>query len=236
MPFVLVVTGLLAGALTTLAGQGGGLFLLLVCSVLIGPRDALAVTAPALLLGNLHRAVLFRAHVDRSVAVRMIAGSIPGAFLGGLLAGVVPQVVLQVALVLLTVLAIAKAIGLLRFDVPRGALLPSGFVVGGLTGTSGGAGILFAPVLLAAGLRGRAFVGTIACVAVSAHVGRVVAYASSGFFTRSLVLPIALVTVAIFVGNTLGERIRAKTSEAVTHRLEYGVLVVCVALSLAGVH
>jgi uncharacterized membrane protein YfcA len=235
MTLALAILGLLAGALTTLAGQGGGLFLLLICSVLLGPRSALAITAPALLLGNLHRAVLFRSAIDRSVAVRMVMGAVPGAFFGGLLAGALPEWTLQVILVGLTGLAIARALRWLSFDVPRWSLGPAGFVIGSLTGTAGGAGVLFAPVMLSAGLKGRAFIGTIATVAFATHAGRVVAYASNGLFTRELLLPIVVVSAAISVGNALGERLRARLSDITTTRLEYGVLVVCMGISMAGV-
>lgn len=235
MLFALAMLGVFAGALTTVAGQGGGLFLLLVCSQLLGPHVALAVTAPALLLGNVHRAAVFRAHIDRGVALRMVAGALPGAFAGGLVAGVAPTWLLHAMLVALSGLAIARALGWMRFGVPRAALVPAGLVVGGMTGTAGGAGVLLAPVLLSAGLSGRAFVGTIAVVAVAMHVGRVTAYASAGLFTWGLAVSTAALTLAIFVGNALGERLRARTSERTTSRLEYGVLVVCVVLALAGI-
>ncbi|MDB4997186.1 MAG: hypothetical protein JWM74_4618 [Myxococcaceae bacterium] len=234
MTLALALLGLCAGALTTLAGQGGGLFLLLILSVLVGPHAALAITAPALLLGNLHRAVLFRKAVDRSIALRMVMGAVPGAFAGGLLAGALPEWTLKAMLVGLTVLAIARALRWLRFDVPRWALGPAGFVIGSMTGTAGGAGVLFAPVMLSAGLTGRAFVGTVATVAFATHAGRVVAYASNGLFTRDLLVPIVVVSAAIAAGNALGERLRARLSDLTTTRLEYGVLVICVAVSLGG--
>ncbi len=237
-----VPLGLVAGALTTIAGQGGGLLLLLACSALIGPHDALAVTAPALLLGNLHRSVLLRAHVDRGVALRVVAGAVPGALVGGLLAGVAPAWALRVMLVVLTAAAIAKALGWIRFTVPRNALVPAGAVVGAMTGTSGGAGVLFAPLLLSAGLSGAAFVATTSTVAFATHVGRVVGYAGLGLFDRHLVAPTVLVAVAITVGNGLGNRLhrffegrRGVASWAVMRtRIEYGTLAVCVALSVAG--
>lgn len=234
MTLALGLLGLCAGMLTTLAGQGGGLFLLLLCSLLLGPRAALAITAPALLIGNLHRAILFRRLIDRPVAVRMIVGAVPGAFVGGLLAGRLPEWVLHVLLVGITALSVARALRWLAFEVPRAALGPAGFVVGAMTGTSGGAGVLFAPVLLAAGVRGTAFVATIATVAFATHLGRVVAYAGSGFFTRELVAPIFVVALAITLGNAVGERVRARLSELTTTRLEYGVLVLCVGVSVLG--
>lgn len=234
MILALGLLGLSAGVLTTLAGQGGGLFLLLLCSVLLGPRAALAITAPALLIGNLHRAILFRRLIDRPVALRMILGAVPGAFVGGLLAGRLPEWGLHVLLVGITALSVARALGWVVFEVPRAALGPAGFVVGAMTGTSGGAGVLFAPVLLSAGLRGTAFVGTIATVAFATHLGRVVAYASSGLFTRELLAPIIVVALAITLGNAVGERVRARLSASTTTRLEYGVLVVCVGVSVLG--
>jgi len=234
MILALAALGLVAGILTTLAGQGGGLFLLLAISVLVGPHEALAITAPALLLGNVHRAALFRRSIQWSIAGRMIAGAVPGAFVGGLLAGAMPAWVLQVILVALTLLSIARAMKWLPFDVPRRGLGPAGLVIGAMTGTAGGAGVLFAPVLLSTGLTGAAYVGTLSTIAFATHAGRVVAYASNGLFTRELVLPTLLVALAITAGNALGERVRKSLSDRVTTRLEYGVLVVCVGVSLAG--
>ena len=235
MTIAVAVLGVLAGVLTTLAGQGGGLFLLLACSALLGPHAALAVTAPALLFGNLHRAVLYRRVIDRSIALRMIAGALPGAFVGGLLAGATPSWLLNGIMVVLTALALARAAKLLVFRVPDAALAPSAFGVGAMTGTAGGAGVLLSPILLATGLTGRAFVGTMATIAVAMHFGRVVAYGLSGFFTARLALVTLVLTLAIAGGNAAGDWIRTRTSDRTTTRLEYGVLVMCVVLSLAGV-
>jgi uncharacterized membrane protein YfcA len=227
--------GLVAGVLTTIAGQGGGLLLLLACSAMIGPHAALAVTAPALLLGNLHRSVLLQSHVDRPVALRVICGAVPGALGGGLLVGVTPAWALRVLLIGISAIAVAKALGLVRFRVPRGALVPAGVAIGAMTGTSGGAGVLFAPVLLSAGLTGRGFVATSSSIALFTHVGRVVGYAGLGLFSRGLVIPTAEVAVAIFVGNALGDRLRTHlTPKSPLTFLEYATLVVCVALSVAG--
>lgn len=242
MVVVLAALGIAAGVLTSLAGQGGGLFLLIVCSMLFGPHQALAMTAPALLLGNLHRAWTYRRSIDRAVAARMTIGGLPGALLGGLLAGVMPAAMIDVVLVVMTGLAIAKALGWIRFAVPRRALAPAGFGIGAMTGTAGGAGVLLAPVLLSSGLSGPAFVGTSSVVAVVTHLGRVAAYGFAGFFSGGgggyathvlgAVLTLAL---AIFAGNALAGRLRPLLSSRAALRIEYGTLIVCVVLSVAGV-
>jgi len=128
MTLVVAALGLLAGVLTTLAGQGGGLFLIVACSILVGPHEALAITAPALLLGNLHRAVLFRRFIHRGIAVRVVVGAIPGAFCGGLVAGAIPPWAIEALLVGLTVVAIARALSFqpsyVLFDEPTTSLDP----------------------------------------------------------------------------------------------------------------
>lgn len=234
MTVTLLACGLLAGVLTTLAGQGGGLFLLIVCSLLVGPHAALALTAPALLVGNLHRAILFRHAMSRPIAGRLVLGAVPGALLGGFAAGAMPVWGLQALLVVLTLLAIARALRWFSFDLPRWGFTPAGALVGAMTGTGGGAGVILAPMVLSAGLTGAAYIGTVSFVAFTMHLGRVIAYASSGLLTRDLLVPTLLVALAITVGNKLGERVRLRLSERTTLRLEYGVLVVCVGVSLAG--
>ncbi|MDF2692113.1 MAG: hypothetical protein K0S65_496 [Labilithrix sp.] len=234
MTLVFLLLGLAAGALTTVAGQGGGLLLLLVCAAVTGPREALAITAPALLLGNLHRAFLLRTHIDRSVALRIVLGAVPGALAGGLLVGVTPAWVLRLLLVAMTVGAVAKAFGLVRFEVSRRALVPAGVVLGAMTGTSGGAGVLFAPVLLSAGLSGLTFVATSSTVAFATHVGRVIGYAGLGLFEGRLLGPTVAVAVAIFAGNAFGGRVHRRLTSRQSTVIEYVTLVVCVVLSVAG--
>jgi hypothetical protein len=229
------VLGVIAGVLTTVAGQGGGLVLLLALAALVGPHHALALTSPALLLGNLHRSILLRRYVDRPVAVRMIAGSLPGGLVGALLASTIPAWALRGLLVAMTALAIAKGLGLVRFVLPRRALVVAAFVGSVMTGTAGGGGVIFAPVLLSAGLSGSAFVATSSTIALATHVGRVAGYAALGLFERDLIAPTVALVLSVLVGNWAGDRARsAFVRPGLQRGLEHGMLVVCVALSVAG--
>src|SRR5690606_35407079 len=122
----------------------------------------------------------------------------------GLLAGAMPEATFDLVLVAMSALAIAKALGWVRFSVPRRALAPAGFGIGAMTGTAGGAGVLLAPVLLSSGLTGAAYVGTSSAVAVVTHVGRVAAYGAAGLFSdtgaRLAAFAVAL-ALAISAGN-----------------------------------
>ncbi len=231
---VVLPLGLLAGALTTVAGLGGGMMLVLALSLLWGPQTALAVTAPALLVGNLHRLLLFRASVDRAIAWRFAAGAVPAAFAGGLAVVALPPVVLHVLLVGVASFAVVRELGWLGWRPPANAVVPAGAVAGLVTATTGGGGLLVAPMLLATGLRGEAFVATGAAVAIAMHVGRIAAYGAGGLVDTATLGYSALLAAAIFAGNLLGRRARAHLTERTTMRITWGTLAVAMVLALAG--
>lgn len=235
MVFVLASLGLVAGVLTTLAGQGGGLVLLVACSAVLGPHTALAITSPALLLGNAHRALLYRRFLDRSIAAPVIASAMPAALAGGLAAERTPAPLLHALMLLLTAVALARAFGWVRLAVPRWGLFVAGAVVGAMTGATGGAGVMFAPILLATGLSGAAYVATLSTIAFATHTARVAAYGATGLLSTDLLGATAVLTVAIFAGNFVGERLRARIPARACAWLEYGSLVIAVALSVSGV-
>ncbi len=232
---LLLPLGVAAGVVTTLAGQGGGLLLVIVLSQIVGPHAALALTTPALFFGNLHRAYLCRAVVDRNIALLTIVGVLPGAYLGGRFASLASPLLLKVALVVMTALAIAKAAKWLKVNLPRRAYVPAGLGIGFLAGTSGGAGVLLGPLIHSSGLRGSAFVGTVAVIAVALHAGRLVAYGGSGLLTTRDLPAAGLLALGIFAGNFAADRLRPRLGDRLTGRIELGTLVGCAVLSVLGV-
>lgn len=226
--------GLLAGALTTVAGLGGGMLLVLALSLAWDPRTALAVTAPALLLGNLHRLSLFHRVVDRTVAWRFAAGAVPAAFAGGLVAVALPELVLHVLLVAVAALAAARELRWIRWRPPTGAVAPAGAVAGALTATTGGGGLLVAPLLLARGLRGEAYVATGAAAAIAMHVGRIAAYGAGGLVSGEILVTAALLAGTILLGNLGGRHLRRRLSDRATLRITWATLAIAMVLALAG--
>lgn len=232
---LLFALGVASGALTTVAGLGGGILLLLSLSLVWGPTAALATTAPALLLSNLHRLWMFRRDLNKRVSFSFVAGALPGSFLGGMLAARVPEAVLTWLLVAMTALAVTRALGLWKWEPRPSVLLPAGAGIGVLTGTSGGAGVLVAPLLLASGLTGSAYVATAALCAVAMHTGRVLAYGAGGLVTGETLWRTAILTGALLLGNYAGKRIRARLlDDKRAQRIEIGTLIVCVGLALLG--
>lgn len=229
-----VLLGLLAGAITTVAGMGGGLVLTLGLALVHGPLIALAITGPGLLVGNLHRSWLYRTHVHRSTALRFVFGAAPMALLGGLVATAVPPALLQAGLLTLASLAAAKVLLGWRWTAPAGVVAPLGAAAGFVTATSGGGGLIAGPTLLATGLSGRDYVATGAVGAVGVHVGRMAGYGAGGVFEPWILALGLSAAIAIPLGNLLGEQLRRRIPVRFIPKLEIGVVLVALGLALTG--
>jgi uncharacterized membrane protein YfcA len=231
---LLLPLGLFAGALTTVAGLGGGMFLVLVLAAIEGPRAALAISAPALLAGNVHRLFLFRRDFRKDVGLAFATGALPGSLVGGLLAVSLPEWFIHGLLATTTGLAIARALGWWSWKPHPRTLAPIGFAIGVFCATSSGAGLLVAPVLLSTGLAGNAYVACGSFVAATMHAGRLSGYVLGGSFSADMIQTSALLAVAILAGNQIGERVRRHLHGRASTWIEHGTLVACVTLAVLG--
>ncbi len=235
MTATIVALGLIAGAMTTIAGAGGGVFLIVTLSLLIGPHATLATTAPTLLVGNVHRVLLYRKRVVWRTALPVIAGAVPGSLAGGVLAMSLPQGVLRVVFVAVAAYSIARALDLAAVVPARALLGPAGAVVGLLSAMGAGAGLLLCPIMMAMGLTGEAYVATSAAVAMTTHAGRLSGYFARGFVTHEIWSYAAVAAVSVVAGNLVGDRLRPLLDgPRRTAMVERGALAVCAILAVAG--
>jgi uncharacterized membrane protein YfcA len=232
---IVIALGTLAGALTTVAGLGGGMLLILALSHVVDPHWALACSALPLLIGNVHRVYLFRQHVSREHVLALASGAVPGALLGGLVSTSVPAVVVQWLMLAMTALAICRALGFWRWQPRARALSPAGAVIGAITAGAGGGGLLMAPLLMAAGLRGERYIATASAVCATMHLARLIGYGAGGLVDMRLIGYALVVALAIVSGNALGKRMRALLSEKRSGALMYAVLITCTVLAIGGV-
>lgn len=230
---ILALLGLVAGTLTTVAGLGGGLMLVSVLALMRGPLEALTLTAPALLLGNVHRVWMFHSAIDRSVAVPLVTGAGIGAFVGALLVvGLAPAFV-QSLIVLVTLYAVAKEAGYVDFRPSGRWLFPTALGVGVIASGSGAA-VVVAPVLVAGGLVGEAFVATGAAVAIAIHSGRIAAFGMEGALDANGLMQSAVLAAMILTGNIAGRSLRVKLGEPMCRKVTMVALVGSVIAGIAG--
>ena len=231
---VVIGCGVLAGVVSTLAGQGGGLLALLALSAAIGPREALVLTAPGLAIANVHRAWVFRASIDRAVTRRMFAPIAAASLVVGVLAVKAPPALLRALLVVATGLALAKALGWARFQVNPRWLAPAAASVGAFGSCSGGAGLLLTPVLVSVGLSGESLIATSQTLALALNAGRLVGYSAGGSVTRAILVMAAVMTGALLVGNAVGIRLRRRMREESLRRVELATMCAATALVALG--
>lgn len=232
--WTLLPLGVAAGALSTVAGMGGGILLVLSLSLVGGPLRALAVTAPALLLGNVHRLWLFREALDRRVAGVFLLGAFPGALIGSLVTVALPPAVLPWILLTVSALAVARGLGWLRWTPGPRSLAPAGLVAGGVAATSG-AGVFVSPLLLAAGLKGDAFIATASASAAAMHVARVLGYGVGGLVDGETLLSSGVLALGLFAGNVAGRWVRGWIGDGGALKVTYAVMATMVVLAIVGV-
>lgn len=231
---MLFALGVLAGTVTTVAGLGGGMLLLLALAAWWDdPVRALAVATPALLVGNAHRMVLFRSEMPRGVAVRFAGAALAGAVLGGALLVSVPSALVEGAMAAMTALAVVQHVSGRVPRLPAGSLVPGGALVG-LASTAGGQGLLAGPILQAAGLTGGAYLAVLSASGVASHVGRLVALGAGRAMSGDVWRDAAVLAVAIPLGNALGRRLRGRASERTLAHVEVGTTASLVLLSVTG--
>lgn len=230
---LLLPAGFVAGLVSTVAGMGGGMLLVLALSLALGPLRALAVTTPALLAGNVHRVWMFRRHVDRRIGGAFVLGAFPAALVAGLLTAHMDPRWIGWIMLAVSLFAVARALGVIRWTPKGRALTPAGALAGGVAAAAG-SGILVPPILLAAGLRGPAFVATASATAVAIHVARLLGYGAGGLFSLEALGHGGVIAAGILLGNLAGARVRERIGNEKAQRVTYGALGLIVLLALLG--
>jgi len=226
--------GVAAGTLTSAAGFGGGLVVTLGMSLVIGPAPALAVGAPALMLGHTHRALKMRSSADPKAAWALCLGAVPGSIAGAMTLVALPAHAIWWILLSATLLGVAEFTGRIPRTLGRRMLAPGGAAVGWLAAAAGVGGLLLPAVMLGAGLSGAAFVATAAVASVAVSGVRIAMYGASGLMDASTLLLSVGAGAGILVGNAIGLRI-LEVMTAKRQRIVAGVVLAgCVGASAYG--
>lgn len=235
MTACMLLVGVIAGAVTTVAGMGGGLVLLLVLAALLDdPLQALVLSSPALLVGNLHRTWSMRHAADWWVVAPLALGAVPAAFLVALWVADAPVAVIRWGMLGVALLAAVRGLGMVTWSPPRRWAVPVGIAAGAVQSTAGGSGVLLAPYLMGRGLSGRGYVATMAAVAVMLHVSRLSAFGAGGLVDLSVLVLGAAIALSIVVGNALGMRVASWMDARAQRRAQVAVLLGTALLAAVG--
>jgi uncharacterized membrane protein YfcA len=232
----IALASLIAGALDTVVGFGGGLLLLPVLVLVVGSKDAVLLAALIPLGWNIPRIVLLRQWINWRVVGLFALGIVPGTLIGALLLDSVDPELLRRAIGGLLVLFGIYYVMRLYMDLPgpRGVKSWVFPIVGVLSGiVSGllgaGHGPLQAGALIAADLPVRevsAINGALGGLTAAARVG---SYGVAGLLHEGIWIPALVGIVGAALGAVLGIRLSRRSKDSTLE------LIVGVAIALAGI-
>ena len=231
----IALASLIAGALDTVAGFGGGLLLLPVLVLVAGSKDAVLLAALIPLGWNLPRVIMLRQWIDWKITGLFTLGIVPGTALGALLLDSVDPDLLRRGIGVLLLLFGIYYVLRLYFDLPgpRGAKrwvfpilgLVSG-IIGGLLGA--GHGPFQAGGLMSADVPVReatAINGALGGITALARIG---SYGAAGLMHEGIWVPAIAGIIGAVAGAMLGIRLSRRAKDSTLE------LIVGVAIALAG--
>ncbi|GEM_PF-6392875 len=251
---VLALLGLVSGTVATIAGISGGL-LFIAISACFGPHFTLAVTAPALIIGNTHRVFLLRSALIPRAVIPFAAAVALACLLLSSVALRLDATTLRWVAVSAPVLALVElwmsrpggsavaegdespvpngqgqgqGQGQASGGAQRGLLAVGGLAVGGLLATGAGASVVAASLLRRSGLRRDAFVVALTAGALAGHGARCVAYGLTGSLDASVLIAASGLAAGVVAGNLSGHALAERCGERGRDRM----LAVVVGLSL----
>lgn len=239
---LLILVGIAAGALTTIASLGGGILLIAILSLFWSPVTVLGVTAPALFIGNASRVAMLSGDVDWRVVGRFSLTSVPAALGSSLVAASLPADTLGVLVAIFLLLFVLHEVGMVplrplarepeapaRAEQPRPIWLADlgGAIAGIVSGLAGGAGFVSSPFLHAIGLPPRSLVATSAACMGVIHLAKGAGFTFASVLTPALFPQALTLAIGIVGGNALGTKVLDRMSRETFRR----VLIVAVALA-----
>jgi uncharacterized protein len=207
-------------------GIGGVVLLIPLLSMALPPAQAIAVSAPVMLVNNLGKSWVYRRAVHWRACGLVSALALPAAYLSARLVTTVDDRVILVAVATLILVSVgadrlrAPAAGNRFGDV---SLFLWGGVTGAISGLCGAAGPPTAIGLRGYGLSKDAFVGTVAVFAVLLQIAKIPAYVGTDVLPLRL-LPLAVLLgalglIAVAVGPPLLRRVPERTFRGVVDGL-----------------
>lgn len=227
---IIIVAGSFLAALSNAAFSAGGAMIVLAVTSTVLPVSAIVPIHSTLLIGSTStRALLFWREIDWKIARPFLIGSVVAVAIGSRLYVELPETVIASAISIVMLIAIWLPEIRWRPKLKHPWALV-GFIHS-LFSTLFAYGALLHAVILHAGLKRRAIVGTMAACLTGMGILKIAGYALNGFdygpYLRIIVFSIA----AAFLGTWVGKMVVDRISEQL-FRFVFRALVTVTALRL----
>lgn len=226
----------LAAATQQLSGFGYALMAVPLLSLVIGPKDAVALSSLSGLAGTALMAVRLRRRVDRPVVGRLLIGAVVGMPLGIIALRRVPADPLQVAVSVVVLAAVALLASGFRLRSERPSTeVGAGFVSGMINTSIGVGGPPVVLVLQAAEHEQHAFRATTVTYFLCSNVVALPLFFASGVVSSSTWVAGLFAIPAALLGTLAFERVAFRIQSEHFRPLVLGLLVLSAVASMASV-
>lgn len=208
-----VATAAIHGA----TGVAGGFLLAAALAPLIGVKPIIPVMSVALLISHGSRALMNFSAIHRDAYLAIAVPAVPCIVAGALVYGYLPATAIAIllAIVILASIPLRRWAKVRNVTATRKTLAGAGGVYGLLSGASVGPGMLLIPFMLGYGLTREAFVATLAVIALTTNVTRIVVFGGSNLLDAHYLAIGALVGLLTVPGNYIGRALlRRMTNES----------------------
>jgi uncharacterized protein len=209
-----VVVGCLGFMVSATFGIGGVIVLIPVLSLRLPPAEAVAISAPVMLVNNVGKTVVYRRFVDWRACALVSALGIPVAALAALFTAQLNDTWILLGVSTFILISIAVERWHASWKISAVGLVGWGAVTGAISGLCGAAGPPTAIGLRGYGLNKEAFVATVSVFAVGLQLAKLPAYWGTGLLAARhfwLVLMLSIVAgLSVVVGPTLLRRMPAR--------------------------
>jgi uncharacterized membrane protein YfcA len=231
--FFVLVTGLLAGALSGVIGTGTSIILLPILVVQFGPKQAVPVMAIAALMSNLGKVLAWWRDVDWRAFAAYTCTGIPAAALGARTLLVLPPRIIDVALGLFFIGMIPgrRRLAALNHRLSLRQLAMAGALIGFLTGVVISTGPLSVPAFTSYGLVKGAFLSTEAASSIALLVSKVTTFRALGALPYGLIVKGLIIGCSVMAGTFIGKAIVQRMSIAMFNHALDGMLL-CAGLAM----
>ena len=204
---LVLLVGLVAGAVSGVIGTGSSIMLLPVLVHAFGPKQAVPIMAVAAVVGNASRVLAWWREVDwRAVCAYALPGA-PAAALGARTLWAMPAHAVDIALGLFFVLMVPLRHLLLRrqWRLRLWQMAIAGACIGFLTGLVLSTGPLSVPAFAAYGLVKGAFIATEAASALLLYVAKSLTFSQLGGLPADVLVQGLIVGASLMAGTFLGK-------------------------------
>jgi uncharacterized membrane protein YfcA len=230
------VVGFFGFVVSATFGIGGVVLLIPMLSMTLPPAEAVALSAPVMLVNNLGKSWVYRHSLHPRALWLVSALSLPTAFVAALLTASVDErvLLLGVAGLVLATLFVER-VKQRALQMSDRALLLWGLVTGVISGMCGAAGPPTAIGLRSYGLQKDAFVATVAVFAVFLQFAKMPAYVATDVLPARMAPLAAWLAILGIVAVATGPRLLSRVPERMFRNIVDGILLVSAVWLLADV-